>query len=175
MHSQNSIVDSCKIDGLIVRAYDSDMKITLPSTFARDILPAKRAHIPTGDMARRWPQLEKIASQLMPVSDCEFGLLIETGTPTDQQTHTVVTDETETGTPTDQQTHTVVTDETETALLIKTHTVVTDETETGTPTDQQTHTVVTDETETGTPTDQQTHTVVTDELLNNIVGYIVHY
>ncbi|CAG2211710.1 unnamed protein product [Mytilus edulis] len=27
MHSQNSIVDSCKIDGLIVRAYDSDMKI----------------------------------------------------------------------------------------------------------------------------------------------------
>ncbi|VDI08599.1 Hypothetical predicted protein [Mytilus galloprovincialis] len=76
MHSQNSIVDSCKIDGLIVRAYDSDMKITLPSTFARDILPANRAHIPTGDMARRWPQLEKIASQLMPVSDCEFGLLI---------------------------------------------------------------------------------------------------
>ncbi|XP_076086068.1 uncharacterized protein LOC143056790 [Mytilus galloprovincialis] len=76
MHSQNSIVDSCKIDGLIVRAYDSDMKITLPSIFARDILPANRAHIPTGDMARRWPQLEKIASQLMPVSDCEFGLLI---------------------------------------------------------------------------------------------------
>ncbi|CAC5388035.1 unnamed protein product [Mytilus coruscus] len=76
MHSQNSVVDSCKIDGLIVRAYDSDLKIPLPSTFARDILPANRAHIPTGDLARSWPQLEKIANRLMPVIDCEFRLLI---------------------------------------------------------------------------------------------------
>ncbi|CAC5386010.1 unnamed protein product [Mytilus coruscus] len=78
MHSQNSIVDSCKIDGLIVGAYDrnSDPKIPLPSTFTRNVLPANRAHIPTGDMARSWPQLEKIANRLMPVSDYEFGLLI---------------------------------------------------------------------------------------------------
>ncbi|CAC5418068.1 unnamed protein product [Mytilus coruscus] len=59
MHSQNSIVHS-----------------SLPSAFARDVLPANRAHISTGDVARSWPQLEKIANQLMPVSDCEFGLLI---------------------------------------------------------------------------------------------------
>ncbi|CAC5397509.1 unnamed protein product [Mytilus coruscus] len=60
MHSQNSIVDSCKIDGLIVSAYDSDLKIQLTSTFTRDVLPANRAHIPTGEMARSLPHGIKV-------------------------------------------------------------------------------------------------------------------
>ncbi|CAC5381679.1 unnamed protein product [Mytilus coruscus] len=51
-HSQNSIVDSCKIDRLMVRAYDIDPTIPLPSTFIRNVLLADRAHIPIGDIWR---------------------------------------------------------------------------------------------------------------------------
>lgn len=63
IYSHNSIVDSCKIDWLIVKANDSDLKIPLPSTFGRDVLPANRAHKPADDMAKSWPQLEKIANK----------------------------------------------------------------------------------------------------------------
>ncbi|XP_063436812.1 uncharacterized protein LOC134718246 [Mytilus trossulus] len=39
-------------------------------------MPANRSHIPTAEMALRWSYLEHIAEKLMPVQDCEFGLLI---------------------------------------------------------------------------------------------------
>ncbi|CAC5383572.1 unnamed protein product [Mytilus coruscus] len=76
MHAENHIVDSHKIKGLMVRGFDSEVKIPLPNVFTRDIMPANRSHIPTAEMARRWSYLEHIAEKLMPVRDCEFGLLI---------------------------------------------------------------------------------------------------
>ena len=39
-------------------------------------MPANRSHIPTPEMARKWPHLQGIADELMPLSDCEVGLLI---------------------------------------------------------------------------------------------------
>ncbi|CAC5387607.1 unnamed protein product [Mytilus coruscus] len=76
MHAENHIVDSRKIKGLMVRGFDSEVKIPLPNVFTRTIIPANRSHIPTAEMARRWSYLEHIAEKLMPVRDCEFGLLI---------------------------------------------------------------------------------------------------
>ncbi|XP_063448067.1 uncharacterized protein LOC134727615 [Mytilus trossulus] len=76
MHAENHIVDSRKIKGLVVRGFDSEVKIPLPNVFTRDIMPANRSHIPTAEMALRWSYLEHIAEKLMPVQDCEFGLLI---------------------------------------------------------------------------------------------------
>ncbi|XP_052071218.1 uncharacterized protein LOC127709652 [Mytilus californianus] len=76
MHAENHIVDSRKIKGLMVRGFDSEVKIPLPNVFTRDIMPANRSHIPTAEMTRRWSYLEHLAGKLMPVRDCEFGLLI---------------------------------------------------------------------------------------------------
>ena len=76
MHAENSVVDSSKIHGLMVRGYNSSTRLSLPSVFTRNIMPANRDHIPTPEMARKWPHLYDIADELMPLSDCEVGLLI---------------------------------------------------------------------------------------------------
>lgn len=76
MHSENTLIDSCKIGGLMVRGYDSKLKIPLPPAYTRDIMPANRSHIPTAEMASHWSHLEVVADKLMPLNDCEFGLLI---------------------------------------------------------------------------------------------------
>ena len=52
------------------------MYLALPQAFTRNIMPANRAHIPTPDMARKWPHLEFLADELMPLRTCEVGLLI---------------------------------------------------------------------------------------------------
>ncbi|CAG2214433.1 unnamed protein product [Mytilus edulis] len=76
MHAENHIVDSRKIKGLVVRGFDSEVRIPLPQVFTRDIMPANRSHIPTAEMARRWSYLEHLAEKMMPVRDCEFGIFI---------------------------------------------------------------------------------------------------
>ena len=76
MLSENQEIESKKIQGLIVRGYDSDVKIHLPSAYTRAIMPADRSHIPTPDMARQWPHLECLVNKLSPLRDCEIGLLI---------------------------------------------------------------------------------------------------
>ena len=60
----------------MVYGHDSDSKIQLPITFTREIMPANRSHIPTPELAQCWPHLERISDQLMPLPDCEVGLLI---------------------------------------------------------------------------------------------------
>lgn len=77
MLAENKSVDSAKIKGLMVRGYDSTLKIALPDTFSRNKIPANRDHIPTPDIARSWPHLSCIAGKLLPITDCEIGLLIE--------------------------------------------------------------------------------------------------
>ncbi|XP_038069094.1 uncharacterized protein LOC119738319 [Patiria miniata] len=76
MYSKNERVDSKKIEGLQVRGHDSEVGISLPATFTRDVMPANRSHIPTTRMADNWPHLQMMANELMPLSDCEIGLLI---------------------------------------------------------------------------------------------------
>ena len=76
MSASNQLIHSTKVDGLRVRAYDSDLRIALPSTYTRDIIPANRAHIPTPTVAQRWPHLMSLEDKLLPLNDCEVGLLI---------------------------------------------------------------------------------------------------
>ncbi|XP_038055961.1 uncharacterized protein LOC119727951 [Patiria miniata] len=76
MFAEDQKVASRKIDGLIVRGFDSHLKISLPAAYSREIMPANRSHIPTSEMARKWPHLEKLADLLMPSTDCEVGILI---------------------------------------------------------------------------------------------------
>ncbi|MCG7865422.1 MAG: hypothetical protein JAY74_03510 [Candidatus Thiodiazotropha taylori] len=76
MYAENRVIDSQKVKGLTVRGFNNSLRISLPDTFTRSIMPANRSHIPTPEMARMWPHLETISENLMPLSQCEIGLLI---------------------------------------------------------------------------------------------------
>jgi hypothetical protein len=76
MCAKDQLIDSRRVDGLLVRGYDSDLKMSLPTTYTREFIPANRSHIPTSDIAQQWPHLEKIVDQLAPLLDVEVGLLI---------------------------------------------------------------------------------------------------
>ncbi len=76
MFAEDKSVQCNKVNGLMVRSYDSDVRINLPPVFSRSIMPANRSHIPTPQMTCNWPYLQQINDKLMPISDCEIGLLI---------------------------------------------------------------------------------------------------
>ena len=76
MTAENMVVKTVKIKGLSVRGFSSNMKIQLPTTYSRQIMPANRSHIPSPEMAKKFPHLSSIASELLPLQDCEIGLLI---------------------------------------------------------------------------------------------------
>ena len=76
MSAEDMPVQSDKVRGLVVRGLDSDVKVKLPSVYSRSIMPANRSHIPTAQMTRNWPYLQSLNDKLMPISDCETGLLI---------------------------------------------------------------------------------------------------
>ncbi|KAJ8017937.1 hypothetical protein HOLleu_44344 [Holothuria leucospilota] len=76
MVSKNQTIDTKRFQGLTIRGFNSQMKIQLPVTFSRAMIPANRSHIPTPEMASQWSHLQHIASELLPLQDCEIGLLI---------------------------------------------------------------------------------------------------
>ena len=76
MSAEDMPVQSDKVRGLVVRGFDSDVKVNLPSVYSRSIMPANRSHIPSAQMTRNWPYLQSLNDKLMPISDCEIGLLI---------------------------------------------------------------------------------------------------
>ena len=76
MHAENKVIDSSKVQGLMVRGYNSQHRIMLPGTYTRNIMPANRTHIPTPEVAKSWPHLERIANLIPPLQGCEVGLLI---------------------------------------------------------------------------------------------------
>ncbi|KAJ8028733.1 hypothetical protein HOLleu_31057 [Holothuria leucospilota] len=76
LSAKNQVVNSSRVEGLVVRGYNTSLGISLPTAFSRCSIPANRAHIPTPEMARQWSHLQGIANELMPLSECEVGLLI---------------------------------------------------------------------------------------------------
>lgn len=76
MTSEEELVDSHKIKGLSVRSFDSEVKISLPTSYSRNSMPANLTHVPTPEKATRWPHLAAIADKLMSYRDIEVGLLI---------------------------------------------------------------------------------------------------
>ena len=76
MSSRDERIPSERIEGLSVKAHDGEKKINLPPTYTRDIMPANRGHIPTCEMVESIPHLHKLRHHLLPMQDCETGLLI---------------------------------------------------------------------------------------------------
>ena len=76
LYAENKVVGSHIITGLSVRGYNATQRISLPQSYTRHTVPANRNHIPTPDMARKWPHLRQIENQIAPLQDVEIGLLI---------------------------------------------------------------------------------------------------
>jgi hypothetical protein len=76
MTSTKHLVRSSKVSGLTVRGLHGDTIIDLPPAFARESIPANREHIPTPEVARRWPHLSQIANELSPIQEADIGLLV---------------------------------------------------------------------------------------------------
>ena len=76
MFAENIQIQSMKVGGLVVRGFDSDLKLKLPSVYTREIMPCDRSHIPTAKMAEKLEHLKQMSDRLMPVNDYEIGLLI---------------------------------------------------------------------------------------------------
>lgn len=76
MMDKNAVVISERVSDLIVRGYDSDTVIKLPTAYTRDYIPANREHIPTCDTAKKWSHLLPIVDEVPPLLSCEVSLLI---------------------------------------------------------------------------------------------------
>ena len=76
LHAENKIVNTQKMKGLVVRGFHSVSRIQLPTAYSREIMPTNRSHIPTPKVVESWPQLHPVAKHLIPLQDCEIGLLI---------------------------------------------------------------------------------------------------
>ncbi|KAJ8038832.1 hypothetical protein HOLleu_16372 [Holothuria leucospilota] len=76
MSGKNQVINTNRVDGLVVRGYKDLLQIPLPIAFTRCDIPVNRSHISTPEMASQWPHLQSIAHELMPASQCDVGLLI---------------------------------------------------------------------------------------------------
>ena len=76
MSVKNQLIDTKHVNGLLVRGYDSSLKIPISTAFTRNMIPANRTHIPSPQMAEQWPHLRQIADKIKPILDCDVGLLI---------------------------------------------------------------------------------------------------
>ena len=69
MHGQRKVIVK-KIEGLIAKAMDeAGCSIELPKTYTRDSIPSCSTQIPTPEVASKWPHLQQIGSQLLPLQD----------------------------------------------------------------------------------------------------------
>lgn len=93
MFAENRLVNSSRVTGLVVRGYQRDVRIRIPVALSREIMPANKDHIPTPEKARQWPHLQRVAEELMPLSQCEVGLLIGYNNPEAMKPLEVVTTE----------------------------------------------------------------------------------
>ncbi|XP_064642266.1 uncharacterized protein LOC135496725 [Lineus longissimus] len=76
MTSRSETIQCHRFQNLKVRAYHSSNWISLPTTYSRELIPADVSHIPTPEVARRWQHLKGISHYLLPLQECEIGLLI---------------------------------------------------------------------------------------------------
>ena len=82
MYAQTEIVAK-KIEGLAVQHInEAEAQIMLPKAYSRDVIPSKKGQIPTPEKAQKWPHLDRVKDQLLPLQeDMEIGILIGCNCP----------------------------------------------------------------------------------------------
>ncbi|XP_060760080.1 uncharacterized protein LOC132870456 [Neoarius graeffei] len=76
MSSRETIVSCQRLKDLQIRGLNSIKKITVPTVYTCEFIPANRSHIPTPEIAKAWPHLEHLVEHIAPQNQCEIGLLI---------------------------------------------------------------------------------------------------
>ncbi|KAK3727739.1 hypothetical protein QZH41_005198 [Actinostola sp. cb2023] len=76
MHAVES-VNTQRIDGLVVSRHDKQVEISLPKSYSRYQIPARREQIPRPEGAQQWKHLRHIAKKIPPYrEDLKIGILI---------------------------------------------------------------------------------------------------
>ena len=76
MSSDEEVVHSRKMTGLVARPYNGDSKVELPVMFSTPEVPGNLSNVPTQDTARQWQHLQPIVQHMPPLLNLEIGLLI---------------------------------------------------------------------------------------------------
>ena len=66
MSSKGTVVHCIRLNSLQIRGLFSSKKITVPTVYTRDFIPANRTHIPVPETAKAWPHLEHLAEHISP-------------------------------------------------------------------------------------------------------------
>ena len=74
LNSSSTTTYAKKYRNLQIRGMYSSEVISLPTTYSTSQLPSNRQHIPTAEIARKWPHLENL--EIPPMLNCRVGLLI---------------------------------------------------------------------------------------------------
>ena len=72
---------SSLVKGLIVRGVNVTKRIAIPKAYTTVNIPIERSQIPTPQLARNWPHLKHLETEIPEVQDCDVGLLIGTNCP----------------------------------------------------------------------------------------------
>lgn len=76
------VITSQKIEGLVVRGYNKELEISLPKSYSRSSIPAKKSQISRPESALKWPHRRRISEMIMPLNETlEVGLLIGLNCP----------------------------------------------------------------------------------------------
>ena len=67
MHADSKVIQSHKVNGLMINDFNRSTQIQLPHTFSCSTIPMKRFQIPRPEMANKWNHLAKIASEFSPL------------------------------------------------------------------------------------------------------------
>ena len=76
MSGDGEVVQAKKIRNVVVRGFNSEKKLELPTLYTTPDIPGNKTHVPTCDTAKEWSYLQPLADELPPLLDVEFGLLI---------------------------------------------------------------------------------------------------
>ena len=76
LSATHEVLPCRKVTGLQVRGYNSATVLNLRSAYTKESIPVDRDHIPSPEMALKLQHLRRIANELMPITDCDVGLLI---------------------------------------------------------------------------------------------------
>ena len=104
MTSNDKIVNCECFNGLQLRGINRDQRVLLPQVYSRKSIPVNRQHIPSPDMIDGWPYLEPLRNNLVPVMNCEVGILIGYNCSTAQVPIRVISEGKTTGGPFGQET-----------------------------------------------------------------------
>ncbi|XP_014678718.1 PREDICTED: uncharacterized protein LOC106818533, partial [Priapulus caudatus] len=74
--TSTSVIDCHRYTDLQIRGVGCHERFRLPVSYSRSFIPVNKSHIPTPEVAKKWPHLENLSDKIAPLQNCEVALLI---------------------------------------------------------------------------------------------------